>query len=185
MDEELKHIAMRLHGLREALGYHISDMAKVCEVSEADYEKMEKGESDISISMLQKAALHFSIPLEVLMFGEEPRANRYFITRKGKGVSVERTKDYRYQSLASGFRHRKANPFIVTIEPRDEQLPMHLNSHVGQEFDLVTGGRLLLSIGGKELTLEAGDSIYFDATLPHGMRALDGQTVEMLAVIVD
>ena len=54
----------------------------------------------------------------------------------------------------------------------------------GQEFNLVLEGRMLLSIGGKELTLNQGDSIYFDSTLPHGMKALDQRTVKFLAIIM-
>ena len=116
------------------------------------------------------------------MFGEEPKMNTYFLTRAGKGVSVERTKAYKYQSLAAGFKNRKADPFIVTVEPNDN--PMHYNTHEGQEFNLVVEGRLLLSIGGKELTLNVGDSIYFNSQLPHGMKALDGKTVRFLAIIM-
>jgi quercetin dioxygenase-like cupin family protein len=42
---------------------------------------------------------------------------------------------------------------------------------------------MLLNINGHELTLNEGDSLYFDATLPHGMKALDERTVRFLAVI--
>ena len=45
-------------------------------------------------------------------------------------------------------------------------------------------GRMMLSINGKELILEPGDSIYFDSSLPHGMKALDGKTVKFLAMII-
>ena len=34
--------------------------------------------------------------------------NSYFLTRKGKGASVQRTQAYKYQSLAAGFMNRKA-----------------------------------------------------------------------------
>ena len=43
---------------------------------------------------------------------------------------------------------------------------------------------MLLLINGKELILEAGDSIYFNSDLPHGMKALDGEVVRFLAVII-
>ena len=83
-----------------------------------EYLGMESGEKDISVSALQKIARKYGIALDVLMFGEEPKMSSYFLTRCGSGVSVERTKAYKYQSLASGFRGRKADPFIVTVEPK-------------------------------------------------------------------
>ena len=57
---------------------------------------------------------------------EEPKMSSYFLTRKGAGVSVERTKAYKYEALASGFRRRIADPFIVTVEPKPEGTPLHL-----------------------------------------------------------
>ena len=96
---------------------------------------------------------------------------------------MERRKAYNYESLASGFRGRKAEPFIVTVEPKPEDAPRESNSHPGQEFNMVFEGQLELTIGKKVLTLNVGDSIYFDATQPHGMRALGGQPVKFLAII--
>ena len=145
---------------------------------------MESGEKDISVSALQKIARKYGIALDVLMFGEEPKMSAYFLTRCGTGVSVERTKAYKYESLASGFRGRKVDPFIVTVEPKPEDTPIYFNSHEGQEFNLVIEGRMLLNINGKELILNPGDSLYFDSAQPHGMMALDGKTVKFLAVIM-
>lgn len=182
MNEQIKQIAERLRGLRDVLDLTAADIATECGIALDEYQRAESGESDISVSMLQTIARHYNMSLDVLMFGEEPKMNSYFLTRSGKGVSVERTKAYKYESLASGFRDRKADPFIVTVEPNDA--PMHLNTHAGQEFNLVIEGRLLLSINGKELTLNPGDSLYFDSTQPHGMKALDGKTVKFLAIIL-
>ena len=151
MDEQIKQIAERLRGLRDAMELTTEELANECGIDRKEYEQAESGEYDISVSMMQQIARRYGIALDALMFGEEPKMNTYFLTRAGKGVSVERTKAYKYQSLAAGFKNRKADPFIVTVEPNDN--PMHYNTHEGQEFNLVVEGRLLLSIGGKELTL--------------------------------
>ena len=42
--------------------------------------------------MLQKIARTYNIALDALMFGEEPKMSSYFVTRAGKGVSIERTR---------------------------------------------------------------------------------------------
>lgn len=184
MDEQIRQIAERIGGLRDALNLTVEEMAEKSGMPAEEYRRIESGEFDIAVSTLQKIARTFEIPLDVLMFGEEPKMNSYFLTRKGTGISVERTKVYKYQSLASGFRRRIADPFIVTVEPRPEDTPIYYNTHDGQEFNLVIEGHLLLSINGKELILNEGDSLYFDSSLPHGMKALDGKTVKFLAVIM-
>lgn len=170
--------------MREVLDLTPEEVAESCQLSVDDYVGMESGKKDISVSALQQIARKYGIALDVLMFGEEPKMNTYFLTRRGAGVSVERTKAYKYQSLASGFRGRKIDPFIVTVEPKPEGMPIYFNTHEGQEFNLVIEGRMLLNLNGKELVLNAGDSLYFDSSIPHGMMALDGKTVKFLAVIM-
>lgn len=184
MDEPIKQIAERLRGLRDALNLGMDEMATACQMDIDRYREIESGNCDLSVSLLQKIASQFNIPLDVLMFGEEPKMSAYFLTRSGAGISVERTKAYKYQALASGFRNRKADPFLVTVEPKPDDVPMYFNIHTGQEFNLVIEGRMLLEINGKELTLNAGDSLYFDSSLPHGMKALDGKPVKFLAIVI-
>lgn len=184
MNEQIKQIAQRLAGLRDVLDLKASDVAAVCNMSESDYLAMESGERDIPVSLLHLISSTYKVELSTLMFGDEPRMNSYFLTRKGKGAAVERTKAYKYQSLAAGFMNRKADPFLVTVEPGNLNEPILLNAHPGQEFNLVVEGTMQLCINGKKLTLEEGDSIYFDATRAHGMQALNNKPVKFLAIII-
>ena len=176
MSEEIRQIAERLVGLRDALDLRPEDIASTCNIDLETYLGYESGEKDIPVSFLHQIAKHYGVELPALMFGYEPRMNSYFLTRKDKGVAVERTKAYKYQSLAAGFANRKADPFMVTVEP------FTLNTHPGQEFNLVLEGSMHLRIGEKELVLNEGDSIIFDSTRPHGMKAIDRQ-VKFLAII--
>lgn len=184
MDDQIKQIAERLRGLREVLELAVEELAAQCEIEVEEYRAAESGTADISVSMLQKIARKYNVPLDALMFGEEPKMTSYFVSRAGKGVSIERVKAYKYQALASGFINREVDPFIVTVEPKDNATPMNFNSHSGQEFNYIIEGRMLLHIGGKEIILEEGDSIYFNSKLSHGMKALDGKRVQFLAVII-
>lgn len=183
MDEQLKQIGERLRGLRDVLDIEPQEVADLCGITLEHYLQMESGEGELSVANLQKIAKEYGVELNVLLFGEEPHMSTYFLTRKGQGLSVERRKAYHYESLASGFRGRKADPFIVTVEPKPEDTPRESNSHPGQEFNMVLEGSLELTIGQKTLILEEGDSIYFDATQPHGMRALNGKNVKFFAII--
>lgn len=184
MNEQIKQIAKRLIGLREALDIGPEEIARVCNLTEEQYLMLESGEVDIPVSTLVQIAQAYNIDSAALLFGSEPRMSSYFITRKGKGETVERVKAYKYQSLAMGFSERNADPFIVTVHPKPEHEPLYLNTHDGQEFNLVLRGRMLIQINGKDLILETGDSIYFNSKLPHGMRALDNKEVQFLAIIL-
>ena len=184
MNEQIKQIAERLAGLRDALEISPEEMAGVCNLTPEQYIKLESGTVDISVSILHQISQAYGVELTTLMFGNEPKMSSYFITRRGKGIAVERTKAYKYQSLAAGFVGRKADPFMVTVHPTPDETPIYLNSHNGQEYNIVLKGRMLLQINNKEVILEEGDSIYFNSELPHGMKALDGEKVSFLAIIL-
>lgn len=183
-DNPIQSIATRLRGLREVLELSDEEVAQSCQIPLDEYRAMERATCDISVNVLQTIARRYGISLDELMFGEEPKMNAYFITRADKGVSVERQKAYKYEALASGFRDRRIDPFIVTVEPTADDVPMYLNSHPGQEMNYVLEGRLLIGLNGKQLVLGPGDSLYFDSSLPHGMKALDGRKVRFLAIIM-
>lgn len=183
MNQQIKQIADRLKGLREVLEIEVNEIASVCGLTDEQYALIETGEQDIPVSVLHQISQHYNMELSILMFGNEAHMDSYYLTRAGKGPAVERTKAYKYQALASGFKGREVTPFLVTVEA-DEEKPLILNHHNGQEFNLILKGKMLFHINGKELILNEGDSIYFNSALPHGMQALDGTQVQFLAVII-
>jgi len=182
MNEQIKQIAERLKGLRDSLDLSLEETAVKSKKSPEEIELYESGNVDIPLSYLFDIAQAFGIETSTFISGDEPKMKAYFLTRKGKGVSIERTKAYKYQALSSGFKNPKSEPFEVTVEPNSN--PIYLNTHIGQEFNYVLEGRLQLRINNKDLILEEGDSIYFDSSNPHGMKALDGKSVKFLAIIM-
>lgn len=184
MSEELKQIGLRLQGLRESLDMTQEEFAAACDISVSDYIDYERGKKDMNISKMKKISEKFDIDVSVLLFNDEPRMSSYFLTRAGKGLSVDRVKAYKYQTLAGGFNNRKAEVFEVILEPEVAQKPLHRSNHGGQEFNRVLEGKMKFFIGNKELILNEGDSIYFDASRPHGMQPMDGKQVKFLAVIL-
>lgn len=184
MEESIKQIGERLKGLREVLNIPAQEVADLCGISLEHYQKIESGEADPSVYRLSKISKRYGIDLDVLLFGEEPRMSSYFITRAGQGQEIDRGNDYRYQSLAAGFRGRKIDPFVVTVDPLPDGRNHNKNTHDGQEFDFMIDGTLEITIDTKVLVLNAGDSIYFDSRHPHCMRALGGEPATFISIII-
>ena len=69
MDEQIKQIAMRLRGLRDALELSVEEVASRTGLSVEEYTSMESGETDLSVSALQKISGQFGVSLDELMFG--------------------------------------------------------------------------------------------------------------------
>ncbi len=184
MDDRIRQIASRMRELREGAGASPAEAARALALPEAAYLAYEKGEEDIPIGLLSRFAAHFKAELTSLLTGSEPHLSLYAVVRKGQGPSADRHHDYRYEALAPHFAHKRAEPFLVTVDPKPEGTPVHPNSHPGQEFDHLLEGTLQVVIGEHEVVLEAGDSIFFDSTAPHAMRALGGRPARFLAVIL-
>lgn len=184
MQDKIKEIADRVHELRELSNFTVKEMAEYLQVSDETYEKYESGTEDIPASVLFEIAHKLRIDMATLLTGEEPRMNIFTVTRGGKGVSVERRKQYHYQNLAENFIHKKAEFFIVSVEPKPYGAKPETNSHPGQEFNYVLEGSLKVYIHNNEITLNKGDSIYFDSTYEHAMEALEGEPAKFLAVII-
>ncbi len=184
MEEQIKQVATRIKDLREILNISQKETADYCGLTVADYSKIESGKVDIPVGIMHLIAKKFKVDVTSFISGSEPRMHYYTLTRKGKGVAVERSLAYSYEALATNFINRKAEPFIVTANPKPDGSQMEFNSHPGQEFNFILKGSLKLNLNKKELLLNEGDSIYFDASLPHGMKAANNEPCEFLAVIL-
>ena len=144
----------------------------------------ESGAVDIPVGFLYEVAHKFGIELAAILTGENPRLHVYCVVRKDKGLSVERRKQYKYESLASNFINKKAEPFIVRMGPNPESIQLEFNSHPGQEFNYVIEGTMKIIIDTHEIVLNAGDSIYYDSSYKHAMKAMNQTQVKMLAVVL-
>jgi len=184
MQDKIRQVAERIRELRQICGQETAHVAVSLGIAPELYASYESGGTDIPVGVLYQLAQQFGVELSTLILGEEPRLHTYALTRAGRGATVNRRQDYQYESLASNFLHKKAEPFLVTVQPEPEGAPDHLNSHPGQEFNYVLEGTLRVVIGSHELVLNQGDSLFFDSGVPHGMKALDGVPARFLAVIL-
>ena len=172
MNEGPAQIPGRIKELREIMEISAMDMAADIKVPLETYVKYESGEADIPISVLYNIAARLGTDVTVLMTGEDPRMESAAVCRKGKGVQVERYPGYEFSSLAYNFKGRTLEPLLVLLD--SSRPPAAQVSHFGQEFNYVVEGHMKVTVGRAEYILAAGDSIYFDATLPHSQSAVDG-----------
>ena len=183
MSEQIRQIAIRIKDLREISGLSTETLAKDLGIKAETYREYESGNVDIPVSLLYELANKFNVELTAILTGEGPRLHTYSLVRKNKGVSVDRRKQYKYQSLAYNFVHKKAEPFLVIVEPDSKDSTVHLNSHPGQEFNYVLEGVLKIIINNHEVILNEGDSLFFDSNYNHGMQAMENKPAKFLAII--
>lgn len=175
-----KEMAPRIVGLREALGLSLSELAARIGVTEEKLALYESGTVEIPVSFMMDLGQLSGVDLTDLISGGQAHLQDYTLVRKGDGLSVDRRKDYSYESLAARLTGRRMEPFLVRVPPKDEK-DMNFTTHKGQEFIYVLEGCLELRLDKKVLVMEVGDSLYFRSRIPHALRALGGKE----AVFVD
>ena len=173
-------VSQRIKELRDILEISALDMARETGIPYETYQKYENGELDIPISVLYTIAGKLGTDVTVLLTGEEARMDSAAVCRKGKGIQIERYPGYEFSSLAYNFKNRTMEPLLVSLDSAKPQAAQV--SHSGQEFNYVVEGKVKITIGKSEYTLSQGDSVYFDARLPHGQSAVDG-TAQFITII--
>jgi mannose-6-phosphate isomerase-like protein (cupin superfamily) len=72
-------------------------------------------------------------------------------------------------------------PYLMNYEDPAEVFPVYQRS--GSEFIYVLEGELTYRHGSKVFSMCAGDSLLFDATVPHGPEKLSKAPVRYIAVV--
>src|SRR5664280_2885489 len=108
MTEQIKQIAERIKEIREISGISAETLATKLGVPKDDYIKYEKGNTDIPVGIIFEIAEFFNVELSVMLGGDNPKLHVYGVVRNGKGLKLDRRKQYRYESIAYNFIHKKA-----------------------------------------------------------------------------
>ena len=158
---KLQEIAGRIKDMREISGFSTAQMAALVKVSEEEFERYETGTVDFPFSFLHRCAQVFGIEMNDLLEGISPLLSSYTVTRRGQGQSTAKEEGIDICNLAPKFNKKLAEPYWVRYEYSEKQQnqPIHLTSHSGQEFDLVLEGSLKVQIGEHIEVLHEGDII--------------------------
>ena len=179
-----QEIIERVKVLREIEQISGETLARELGFIPADYYQWESGEKDFPVGALVEIASRFRVDLAELITGKTSKLKTYCLTRANEAPEVSRRPMYGYWNLAYNFHGKKSEPFLVEANADTETKPLSLNTHPGQEFNFVLEGRLLISIGGREMELGPGDCVYYDSNEMHGMKALGGKRARFLAFVL-
>jgi mannose-6-phosphate isomerase-like protein (cupin superfamily) len=154
--------------------------------SESNIAQIETGEILPPLGDLVKLARALEMKMGYLLVQGESRPytvvhkkNRKPISRFGSQKTIRY--GYSYESLAPEKQDRNMEPFLVTLEPiSQEEAP---STHDGEEFIFVLDGEIEVLLGDHREVLQSEDSIYYDSSLPHRVRALGEQNARIVAVL--
>jgi len=169
--------------LRKSMG--LVELGRHTGLSAAMLSKLENNHVVPTLQTLSRIALVFSVGLDHF-FSDPSKHLAVAVTRSAERMQFDEKLDtkevlYSFECLDYPATERKSSAYLSTFRalPSD-QLPMH--AHEGAEFIYVLSGTLGLKVESEAVNLEAGDTAYFNARLPHGYQRIGD--AECRAVVV-
>jgi len=165
-------------------GLKIADVAGLAGISKGMLSRIENAQVSTSLDTLQRLCDSLGLHLSNLFKDfDRPEGGAQHI-KSGEGHEVvrrgtERGHTYHLLSYQQG-PHKDIEPFLVSMDDASEVFPTF--SHPGTEFIYMLKGKLEYRHGNNTYILEPGDSLTFDAEIPHGPEKLAEVPIDLLSI---
>ena len=162
-----------LKRLRQANGWTLSEVSQKTGLPVSTLSKVENDKMSLSYDKLARISRGLEIDIG-LLFSPEGAAGslslvtgRRSIARAGEGRMIE-TETYEHLYPAADLLNKRFVPVVVEIRARSLAEFGELIRHSGEEYTFVLEGTVELHTDlYAPVTLEVGDSIYFDSGMGH------------------
>jgi len=179
-EETIRHmlatydLGAKLRQLRLRKKIALVDLGKHTGLSASMLSQLENGKLVPTLPTLARIAMVFDVGLE--HFFADKRSRRMFsIVRAGERLRFPDRPDsptpgYFFEVLTFGATEKSMSAYLAEFPVQDgKEARPHF--HSGAEFIHVLSGELAINYQGEDHLLEAGDSVYFDAS-ENGTRAI-------------
>lgn len=183
------HVGEKIRRLREGAGLSVEQLAERSGMQPEELERIEREMISPALGVLTKICDGLGVRLG-RFFDMGPRKYYALVRSSDEKVATRVASksgaDYGYEYTSLGFekRQRVMEPFIITINPPSDTTEMEkAHAHDGEEFVYVLEGELEIQLQDENFRLQPGDSLYYDASVPHRVLHRGKGPARVLAVI--
>jgi transcriptional regulator with XRE-family HTH domain len=177
-------IGQEVRRLREGLGLTIAKLAKAADMSSGMLSKIENGSTSPSLASLLGLSQALNVPVSAL-FRQFEKSGAATFVKAGEGLEIERrgTRAGHQYLLLGHAPHGDliVEPYLITLQDSSDVFPVF--QHDGLEFIYVFEGEMVYRHGENTYPMNVGDSLFFDATTPHGPQEMIKLPIRFLSVI--
>jgi transcriptional regulator with XRE-family HTH domain len=176
-------VGSRIRALRESMDLSLRDLAARSGVSAPMLSQVERGETSPTLAVAAKIASGLELTLSQLLRLDE--GQHVVVTRAGDRPTTRRD-GHLVEELTPALPGQRAQVTTHALEPGsatggEGDPPMHEPG--SRETAVVLEGSLTLFVDSERHELAAGDSVTFDADLPHHFQNESDETTHFIAVI--
>jgi len=187
-------VGEKIKRLREGAGLSLEELAERAGISLAELESIEQDMISPALGVLTKVCHGLGVRLGHF-FQQGPRKLFALVRASDEKVGTRFASKngadhgYEYLSLGSEKRQRVMEPFLITITPPSSSggeppnIEEEAGVHDGEEFVYVLEGQISVELDDQKFILSPGDSIYYDASIPHLVTHHGDVASRVLAVI--
>jgi len=162
-------IGQKVRALRQAKKLGLVQLGAHTGLSPALLSKIERGQLIPTLPTLLRIALVFGVGLEHF-FVEGADKPAVAVVRKTERLQLPDKAGapqpaYIFESVDFPVTDRKMQAYYAEFPPQSKISEPH--RHEGAEFIYVIKGQLGVDVDGNEVTLDEGDSMYFESDAPH------------------
>ncbi|MCV2866356.1 helix-turn-helix domain-containing protein [Albidovulum sediminicola] len=177
-------VGRALHRLRQERGMTVSDLAARANLSTAMISRIENGNVSPSLSTLHSLSEALSVSIMALFSNSENSADIHHV-RSGGGLPARRvTPGHAHDYLLLGKHFGPGGRFqsarIRIRRAGAGTLPRY--QHEGHVFIYMISGEATYTCGTESFTMQSGDTLSFDAKLPHGFGEIASDAIEFITV---
>ena len=170
--------------LRKERDLTVTALAEGAGISQAMISRIENGQVSPSLGTLSALAKFLNVPITALVAQVEDKTDVYHV-KAGKGLpSYRLAPDHVHQYMLLG-KHGGPGGIFQSARIRMERksagaLPSY--HHEGHVFIYIISGSATYRCGTQQFALNPGDTLSFDALLPHGVAEINDEHVEFISV---
>lgn len=169
-----------LRKLRAGRGLSIRSLARQSGLNANTLSLIENSKTSPSVSTLQLLASALDVPITAFFEADIPKNNVSYqkAGQRPRVAFIHGT----LEDLGSGLTLRGGQPFLVTLEAKANSGPIPI-VHTGQELVFCLEGHLAYTIEERVYPLDPGDSLLFEAYLPHCWQNTGDSTSRSLLIM--
>lgn len=163
-DTSATNVGVNLRRMREARNMTIRSLAEISGLSVNTLSLIENGKSSPSVKSLLTLSESLNTPIK--SFFNNPKKPERIIYVRNDERPVAFFQNGKLEDLGANTLSNRVEPYVLTLEPYAIS-EMHDVMHTGYEFAYCLQGRVAYTILNQTYLLDEGDSILFEAQLPH------------------
>ena len=179
----LENLGQRIREIRKEKGVTLIELSQKTGVAQATLSRIETGTMVGTVESHQKISEALGVGLAELYAAVDRRHHEIaHVTQDKLHTAVHQSRGLQIELLTQESAKKKIVPLLITLAGGAKTAPEE-NERGVEKFYYVLDGDAKVLLDGQEYILKQGETLYFDASLPHEISNPGMKTARLLCAV--